>query len=222
MARDIGVVRRYCVVTAQDEAVLRRPCQPDRASGRNCPGRCWREALRPGLDTLGCMLPNTPLHHLLLADIDTPIVLTSGNRASEPQCIANDEAASRLRGIVDYFLLHDRDIACRVDDSVVRRMGGAIRVLRRARGYAPAPLELPAGFAGAPRRAGDGGRAEEQLLPAARRPRYIVASHRRPGEQPHAGRLPAVDRAVPRLVRARCRKLSRSILIPNTCRPNWG
>lgn len=149
MARDIDVVRRYCVVTAEEEAALRSPAAPIVLLDQ-LPGQTLAESVAPGLGTLGCMLPNTPLHHLLLANTDTPIVLTSGNHAGEPQCIANDEAASSLRGIVDHLLLHNRDIACRVDDSVVRWMGGALRVLRRARGYAPAPLKLPAGFFGAP------------------------------------------------------------------------
>ncbi|HTB48262.1 MAG TPA: carbamoyltransferase HypF [Acetobacteraceae bacterium] len=104
----------------------------------------------PGLSSLGFMLPSTPLHHLLLHGIDRPLVMTSGNLADEPQCIGNDEALTRLRGIADHVLLHDRDIARRVDDSIARVMGGAARVLRRARGYAPAPLPLPTGFATAP------------------------------------------------------------------------
>ena len=149
MARDAAVLRRYCRVGAEEEAALRNPAAPivllDRAPGQTLAG-----AVAPGLATLGCMLPNTPLHHLLLADLDTPIVLTSGNDAGEPQCIDNDRAIAELGGIVDHLLLHDRDIARRVDDSVVRRMGGAVRVLRRGRGYAPAPLRLPPGFAGAP------------------------------------------------------------------------
>ncbi len=148
MARDIGVVQRYCMVTVDDEAALRSPAAPIVVLDR-LPVPRLADDIAPGLGTLGCMLPNTPLHHLLLAGFDNPIVLTSGNRSGEPQCIANDEAASSLRGIVDHLLLHDRDIACRVDDSVVRRMGGAIRVLRRARGFAPAPLRLPADFAAA-------------------------------------------------------------------------
>ena len=94
----------------------------------------------PGLASLGFMLPGTPLHHLLLHGIDRPLVMTSGNLADEPQCTGNQEALTRLHGIADHFLLHDRDIARRVDDSVIRVMGSDVRVLRRARGYAPAPL----------------------------------------------------------------------------------
>ena len=96
------------------------------------------------------MLPYTPLHHLLMENLARPIVLTSGNRSDEPQCIANDEARERLAGIADYFLMHDRDIVNRLDDSVARVMAGKPRMLRRARGYAPTPLPLPPGFENAP------------------------------------------------------------------------
>ncbi len=105
----------------------------------------------PAQATLGFLLPYTPLHHLLFKDIAYPLVMTSGNRSDEPQCIANDEARERLAGIADAFLMHDRDIVNRVDDSVVRVMAGKRRFMRRARGYAPSPMLLPQGFEGAPR-----------------------------------------------------------------------
>ena len=96
------------------------------------------------------MLPYTPLHHLLLEGLERPVVLTSGNLSEEPQCTDNDDARAKLSALADHLLMHDRAIVNRLDDSVVRVMDGAPRVLRRARGYAPAPLPLPAGFAGAP------------------------------------------------------------------------
>ena len=104
-------------------------------------------SVAPGLRTLGFMLPNTALHHLLLQRMDHPIVLTSGNRSDEPQWIDNEEAKAHLGDMADSFLLHDRPIAHRVDDSVVKVMGGAARIFRRSRGYAPAPILLPFGFA---------------------------------------------------------------------------
>jgi hydrogenase maturation protein HypF len=144
IARDLSVIRHYAVVTGQDEAALCSAAAPivllDAAPPGVLPG------VAPGLDTLGFMLPSTPLHELLLRDIDRPLVMTSGNLSDEPQCIGNWEALQRLHGIADYFLLHDRDIARRVDDSVVRVMGSATRVLRWARGYAPAPILLPDGL----------------------------------------------------------------------------
>jgi hydrogenase maturation protein HypF len=96
------------------------------------------------------MLPYSPIHHLLLADWDRPLVMTSGNLSEEPQCIDNADALGRLGQLADILLLHDRAILNRVDDSVVRVMAGEARLLRRARGYAPAPLALPPGFEAAP------------------------------------------------------------------------
>jgi hydrogenase maturation protein HypF len=104
----------------------------------------------PEQNTLGFMLPYTPLHHLLLKQLNKPIVLTSGNRSDEPQCIDNDDAKERLGEIADYFLFHNREIVNRLDDSVVRVMAGAPILLRRARGYAPVPIPLPTGFEAAP------------------------------------------------------------------------
>ncbi|GAA6617160.1 hypothetical protein NUACC26_029690 [Scytonema sp. NUACC26] len=92
------------------------------------------------------MLPYTPLHHLILKRMNRPIVLTSGNLSNEPQCIDNDEAREKLGKITDYFLFHNRQIVNQVDDSVVRVVGDKVQIVRRARGYAPAPIHLPPGF----------------------------------------------------------------------------
>jgi hydrogenase maturation protein HypF len=100
-------------------------------------------AVAPGLDTVGVMLAYTPLHHLLLAAVGRPLVMTSGNRAEEPIAIDNDDARGRLGKIADALLLHDRDIAVRHDDSVLRVVDGAPMFLRRGRGYAPLPFDLP-------------------------------------------------------------------------------
>jgi hydrogenase maturation protein HypF len=149
MARDLGIVRRYCAMTPQDESQLCSTAAPIVVLPAERRERV-AEAVAPGQRTLGCMLPYTPLHHLLLERIERPIVLTSGNLSDEPQCIDNDEARRKLARIADYGLFHDRDIVNRIDDSVTRVMGGEGRVLRRARGYAPAPIALPEGFAGSP------------------------------------------------------------------------
>jgi hydrogenase maturation protein HypF len=100
-------------------------------------------SVAPGLDTVGLMLPATPLHHLLLQDVGRPLVMTSGNLSEEPIAIGNEEARSRLGPIADALLVHDREILSRCDDSVVRVAGGDVVFLRRARGYAPLPLRLP-------------------------------------------------------------------------------
>ncbi len=98
--------------------------------------------IAPGNDRLGIMLPYTPLHHLLLNDTLSVLVMTSANFSEEPICIDNDEALERLSGMADYFLLHDRDIYLRSDDSVVTEMAGEIRPIRRSRGSAPRPIFL--------------------------------------------------------------------------------
>ena len=149
MVRDLAVARRHCVVTSADETLLTSPAAPIVIVAASAESSV-AASVAPGIATLGVMLPNTPLHHLVLRRMERPIVLTSGNLSDEPQCIGNDEARARLGGIADYFVFHDRAIARRVDDSVQRVVAGAPRVLRRARGLAPATLPLPAGFEAAP------------------------------------------------------------------------
>ena len=97
----------------------------------------------PGLSHLGIMLAYTPLHRLLLEGAGAPLVMTSGNRSEEPIATANDEARLRLGDIADGFLLHDREIVARYDDSVLRVVDDEPVFLRRARGYAPLPIDLP-------------------------------------------------------------------------------
>jgi hydrogenase maturation protein HypF len=145
MARDLDGIRRYCAVDSQEEALLKSAAAPIVILPATGPGRV-AEAVAPGHPTLGVMLPNTPLHHLLLRDMDRPFVMTSGNLSQEPQCTDNEEARHRLSAIADYGLFHNRDIVNRLDDSVVRVMFGKPRLIRRARGYAPAPVKLPTGF----------------------------------------------------------------------------
>ncbi len=100
-------------------------------------------SVSPGLDTVGVMLAYTPLHLLLLDLVGRALVMTSGNLSDLPICTANAEASRKLADVADAFLMHDRDIVARYDDSVVRVVGGAPFFLRRARGYAPLPVPLP-------------------------------------------------------------------------------
>jgi hydrogenase maturation protein HypF len=145
MARDLHVIRRYCAVDSQEEALLKSAAAPIVILPATGPDRV-AEAVAPGYATLGFMLPNTPLHHLLLRDLDRPVVMTSGNLSQEPQRTDNEDARRRLSTIADYGLFHNRDIVNRLDDSLVRVMLGKPRLVRRARGYAPAPVRLPSGF----------------------------------------------------------------------------
>lgn len=100
-------------------------------------------SVAPGLSTVGVMLAYTPLHLLLLEEVGRPLVMTSGNESEEPIATGNDEARRRLGGIADAFLLHDREIVARYDDSLMRVTPAGPVFLRRARGYAPLPLPLP-------------------------------------------------------------------------------
>jgi hydrogenase maturation protein HypF len=149
MARDLDVVRRYCSVGPEEERALLSTAAPivllQADKGEKLP-----DEVAPGLETLGFMLPTTPLHLMILARMDRPVVMTSGNVSEEPQVTDDDAARARLGKIATYALLHDREIANRVDDSVARVMAGRARVLRRARGFAPVPIALPPGFEAAP------------------------------------------------------------------------
>ena len=147
MARDINVIRRYAEMTDEEAGLLQSPATPIvilRAKAKSA----LPEAVAPGQNSLGFMLPYTPLHSLLIQGFDVPLVMTSGNRSDEVQCITNNQAREQLHGVADFFLLHNRDIVNRLDDSVARIVDGRPQLLRRARGYAPSPLRLPKGFGG--------------------------------------------------------------------------
>ncbi|MGO9674361.1 MAG: carbamoyltransferase HypF [Methylocella sp.] len=149
MAADVAEACELCHVGPEEEAALAHPAAPIVLLKRRRGARLAPEAA-PGQGPVGLMLPYTPLHHLLLAKVGSPLVMTSGNRSSEPQIFRDAEAREKLSGIVDGFLSHDRPIARRLDDSVVRLIDGRMRVLRRGRGLAPLPRDLPADFADAP------------------------------------------------------------------------
>ncbi len=142
MVRTLDAARAHVRVTSAEAAVLasrERPIVLMRRSSQ----ATLAPAIAPGLDTVGVMLAYTPLHHLLLAAVERPLVMTSGNASDEPIAIANADAVERLGGLADAFLLHDREITARYDDSVLRVAGGNPIFVRRARGYAPLPLDLP-------------------------------------------------------------------------------
>lgn len=149
MARDLDVIGRYCRVGQTERRLLEGPEGPIVVLEALGPERL-PDSVAPGLDTLGFMLPYTPLHTLILRRLARPVVMTSGNVSDEPQVIDDAEARAKLAPIGDHALVHDRKIANRVDDSVVRVMAGAARLIRRARGYAPATIALPRGFERAP------------------------------------------------------------------------
>jgi hydrogenase maturation protein HypF len=141
MANSVEIVRRHCDVSEAEEALLLSARRPvvllARRVDSNLPA-----AIAPGVGTLGFMLPYTPLHQLLLEDLERPLVMTSGNVSDEPICYEDGDARERLHTIADYHLLHDRRIKMRTDDSVARIHDGREMLLRRARGYAPAPVSV--------------------------------------------------------------------------------
>ena len=151
MVRDLDMLRGWCEVDDEAEAALTSTAAPivllpRRSAPLAASATPLAEGIAPGLTTLGVMLPPTALHHLLMRRRRAPIVLSSGNLSDEPQAITLAEATLRLGSHVAWVLDHNRAIERRVDDSVGRVIDGEFRVMRRARGYAPAPLPLPPGF----------------------------------------------------------------------------
>jgi hydrogenase maturation protein HypF len=142
MAADVGAARELVALEAADVEQLCSPASPIVLAPRRA-AAAVAGAVAPGMRELGVMLPYAPLHHLLLRDAGAPLVLTSGNVSDEPIAFRDEEALERLAGIADLFLLHDRPIATRTDDSVVRTTGGRPAVLRRSRGLVPAAIGLP-------------------------------------------------------------------------------
>lgn len=136
-------IKAECEVSSGEERLLRSPESPivllHKLSTLNSQ---LSTSIAPGNPCLGAMLPCTPLHHLLMAELGFPVVATSGNLSDEPICTDEREALERLAGIADVFLVHNRPIVRHVDDSIVRVMLDRELVLRRARGYAPLPIQL--------------------------------------------------------------------------------
>jgi hydrogenase maturation protein HypF len=141
MVSGVAEARLVGNVGSAEEALLTSRERPIVLLGR-LPDAALAPSVAPGLAHVGVMTAYTPLHHLLLAAAERPLVMTSGNASEEPIATGNAEARDRLAGIADLFLLHDREIVARYDDSVVRVVEDAPLVLRRARGYAPLPLRL--------------------------------------------------------------------------------
>jgi hydrogenase maturation protein HypF len=167
MARSVEIIRKYCSVTVPEEQLLLSAARPIVLLARKA-GAAIPEAVAPRVNTLGFMLPYAPLHHLLFEHWDGPLVMTSANISDEPICYEDEDARRRLVGIADYYLLHNRPIHMRTDDSVARvaetqvldskdaatstsrrdavhpdlpsPLTGRPMVLRRSRGYAPEPL----------------------------------------------------------------------------------
>jgi len=144
MAPDLETVERLCFLNDREKELLTSPeCPILLLEAREDAWKVISRDIAPRNRYIGFMLPYTPLHHLLLRETKRPLVMTSGNLRDEPIVKDNDSALEKLSGIADYFLLHNRDIATRIDDSVARVIDGKEMLIRRARGYVPAPLSLP-------------------------------------------------------------------------------
>ena len=143
MAATIEDVMIHCRVSAAEAGLLSSPQAPIVLLRWNSKLSDIASNVAPDLKYLGMMLPYTPLHHLLLRDAGIPLVMTSANLSEEPIAKDNDEAFIRLHDIADYFLVHNRGIYARYDDSVYMVAENKPVAQRRARGYAPYPIHLP-------------------------------------------------------------------------------
>jgi hydrogenase maturation protein HypF len=145
MVADTRQAEEFCIVSEQDRGTLESPERPI-VILRARQGSRLPEAIAPRNPYIGVFLPYTPIQHLLFSRGNfAALVMTSANLSEEPLCIENDEALERLRGIADFFLVHNRDILLRCDDSVVRAAAGGTQMLRRSRGFVPVPLILEHG-----------------------------------------------------------------------------
>lgn len=145
MMDTIDTVKQFCYINAKEEALLLFTQRPivllRKKSDCTIP-----HDIAPDNLYLGVMLPYTPLHHLIIRESGLPLVMTSGNVSDEPIAYKDNEALERLKGIADYFLVHNRDIFMRCDDSVVKVVEDNEMIIRRSRGYAPFPVRLQYSF----------------------------------------------------------------------------
>ncbi len=146
MMTDVTTARRWCDIDHLAQRLLDSPQRPIvlvRMRSQESE-RCIADSVAPGNPYLGVMFPYTPVHHLLMDAVSgLPLVMTSGNRSDEPIARTTDDAVQYLRGIADLLLAHNRSIHVRCDDSVTRVVDGQEALLRRSRGYAPLPIQLP-------------------------------------------------------------------------------
>ncbi len=142
MFSSIESIEKVCYLSDLERRLLKSPEAPIVLLRRKDDITCLAETVAPENPYLGIMLPYTPLHHLLLHELKFPVVATSGNISEEPMCISNEEAFEKLKSVADFFLTHNRPILRQVDDSLVRIINDKEMVLRRARGYAPLPINI--------------------------------------------------------------------------------
>jgi len=143
MFPDLESVKKVCEVSEKEEALLNSIEAPIVLLKRKTlSDKSISDGIASGNPYLGVMLPYSPLHHILMSYLKIPIVATSGNISDEPICIDEQTALKKLNGIADYYLVHNRKILRHVDDSIVRIAAGSEYIIRRARGYAPMPIQI--------------------------------------------------------------------------------
>ncbi|MGC9002872.1 MAG: carbamoyltransferase HypF [Dictyoglomus sp.] len=142
MMKDIEMIKEYCFVSKEEEKILKSKEAPI-VLLRTRELKDISPLVAPGNKYLGVMLPYTPYHHLIFDYFKKPIIMTSGNLSDEPIAKDNEEAMERLKNIADVFVLHNRNIKHRIDDSIVFVENKEIQIIRRARGYAPDPIKIP-------------------------------------------------------------------------------
>ena len=146
MAIDLETINEFARINPEEETLLTSPIAPVVLLETTPAGRQLLRLVAPDQNRLGFMLPYTPLHLLLLEPtkgFPKVLVMTSGNLSEEPIAYSNADAQRRLSQLADGFLLHDRPIHTRIDDSVVSVIEGVTHIQRRARGYAPLPVQIP-------------------------------------------------------------------------------
>jgi hydrogenase maturation protein HypF len=143
MVRDLDVAESLCAISFQEKELLLSPARPIVLLHKRSPNPV-SDGIAPGNPRLGIMFPYTPLHHVLFRLLgDRPLVMTSGNQSDEPIAYEDEDALHRLNQIADIFLVHNRPIHVRCDDSVVSTVANTLLPVRRSRGYAPQSIELP-------------------------------------------------------------------------------
>ena len=184
MCRDLAVIEGLCVLGDAARALLQGKERPIVILPRQ-PATAIAPSVAPGQGTLGVMLPYTPLHHLLLSDGLDCLVMTSGNKSDEPIAYRDAEAVAQLNGIADFFLVHNREIHTRCDDSVLKPFRGKATFLRRARGFCPAPIRLQRRL----QRRAQGGEKSVLACGAALKNTFCLTKGNRAFLSPHIGDL---------------------------------
>jgi hydrogenase maturation protein HypF len=172
MVANLDMARSLCLLDASAEAALCSVARPIVLARRRA-GTAIAEGVAPGMPDLGVMLAYTPLHHLLMAKVARPLVMSSGNQSDDPIAHTDEDAFARLGPMVDGVLAHNRRIHVRCDDSVVRASGRRLQMVRRSRGYAPEALPLPRGAARQVLAVG----AELKNTVAVAKESFVVCSH---------------------------------------------